>query len=294
VTATRRFRLGAFVGLACLGGTSLAADPAGELALTWSPTPRTRALRVLVEKSTPRFFPCPPGEETKPDAHCPSSEGDPGDWWMFRALLIAETGAAPDDAASLARIRVAAARFPGWVEPGTASTEACAPASTTRPAVDVPPTSPLANCGAHGYRVCPVSPKATWVHVAKTYCEQDALVKASYADENGDGIEDASLWIRYPLLSDDEVVGNLTYLDVVDGHTGRILLHGLLAATLDGSDGGTFALTARRTGAGRLRLQPPSKVDHEAEVRLRREYPGFLAPGTYVLGPSGYHRTGGK
>jgi hypothetical protein len=290
VAGRRRFRIAAFVALSCLCETSLAADPAGDLALTWSPAPRARALRALMEKSAPRSSPCPP----KYDGDCPIVDGKPEDWWMFRALLVAETGAAPEDAASLARIREAATRLPGWVEPGTASTEACAAASATRPGVDVPPTSPLANCGAHGYRVCPVAPKATWVHVAKTYCEDDKLAKAMYADENGDGVEDASLWIRYGLMSDDEVVGHATYLDVVDGRTGRILLHGLLAATLDGSDGGTFALSAQRIGAGRLRLKLPPKSDHAAEVRLRRAYPEFLAPGTYVLGPSGYHRTDGR
>jgi hypothetical protein len=283
-----------------LGGASQAIAPADPhlvgavareaLALTWAPDLRPRALHLAVDAATPHLVPCGP----KQDGDCPSAQGDPETWWTFRALFIAETGAPPEDAASLAKIREAASRFPGWVEPGVASTETCSAALAKRPGVDVPPTAPGGNCGAHGYRVCPVAPNATWVHVAKTYCESDALEKAAYADENGDGIEDATIRIRYGLLSDDEVVGNLKYLDVVDGRSGKVLLHGLVAATMSGSDGGSFALTAQRIGPGRLRLKLPSKTDQAVELRLRRAHPEFLAPGTYVLGPNGYHRTGGK
>ncbi|HEV8201830.1 MAG TPA: hypothetical protein VGS03_17595 [Candidatus Polarisedimenticolia bacterium] len=283
-----------------LGGassTDAAADPrlvvaaAREaLALTWAPEMRARALRLAVDGTRPRLIPCPP----KHVDDCPSVSGDPDAWSTFRALFIAETGAPPEAAASLARSREAAAKLSGWVEPGTSSTEACTPAAENRPAVDVPPTDPQANCGAHGYRVCPVAPKATWVHIEKTYCEHDVLKKATYADENGDGVEDASLWIRYGLMSDEEVVGNITYLDVVDGRTGRNLIHGLVAATATGSDGGAFALTAQRIGPGRLRLKAPAKVDHATEVRLRRAHPEFLAPGAYVLGPNGFHRVTSK
>jgi hypothetical protein len=260
------------------------------LALTWAPDLRSRALRLAVDAAKPHLVPCQP----KQDGDCPSAQGEPETWWTFRALFVAETGALPDNAASLTKIREAASRFSGWVEPGTESTETCSAAPGKRPRVDAPPTDPRVTCGEHGYRVCPVAPNATWVHVAKTYCESDALEKAAYGDENGDGIEDATLWIRYGLISDDEVVGNLRYVDVVDGRRGRILLHGVVAATLFGSDGGSFALTVQRIGPGRLRLELPTKTDHAAEVRLRRQYPEFLAPGTYVLEPNGYHRTSGK
>ena len=157
--------------------------------------------------------------------------------------------------------------------------------------VDAPPTEATANCGSHGYRVCPVKGKATWVDVAYTPCEGDSLAKVAYADENRDGVEDALLWIKYDSYDGEEVSGTRTYLEVVDGRTGNILLHGLVAATQAKPEGGKFALTVQRPAPGRLKLRLPASSPPAVEGRLRRASPELLAPGSYVLGPNGFHRT---
>lgn len=255
------------------------------LALTWAPALRGRALRLLVNATRPTAEPCAPKE-----ADCLALKGDPKAWWSYQALYAAETGVPPDDAAALRSAAAASARFSGWTAPGTASSEPCDPASARRPAVDTPPTDPAANCGTHGYRVCPVKEKATWVEVAYTPCDGDALANVVYVDENRDGVEDALLWIKYDSYDGEEISGTRTYLEVVDGRTGKIVLHGLVTVTVVGPDGGTFALTVRRPVAGRLELRLPSPSPPALEAHLRRAHPELLAPGSYVLGPSGFHR----
>jgi hypothetical protein len=255
------------------------------LALTWAPALRGSALRLLVNTTRPTSQPCAPKQ-----ADCLTLEGDPKAWWSFRALYMAETGAPPDDADAFRAASAAAEKFSGWTAPGTASSESCHPASAKRPAVDTPPTDPAANCGTHGYRVCPVKEKATWVEVAYTPCEGDSLAKVAYVDENRDGVEDALLWIKYDSYDGEEISGTRTYLEVVDGRTGHIVLHGLVTVTDVGLAGGKFALTVQRPVTGRLELRLPSSSPSAVEGRLRRANPELLAPGSYVLGPNGFRR----
>lgn len=258
------------------------------LALTWTAAQRTRALKLLVDATRPTLTPCTP-KQVKEGVTCPVPAGDPHGWWSFQALLSAESGT-PAEGRSFSAA-VAAGRALGWTPPGSASSDDCNPASSRRPGVETPPTDPGANCGLHGYRICPVREKATWVEVAYSPCEGDKLEKTTYVDENQDGVDEALFWIKYSTYDGEEVSGTRTYLDVADGRTGRILLHGLVAATQVTSSGPrSFALTVQRPAAGRLRLRPPASPS-SAEAEVRRANPEFLAPGTYALGPNGFRRT---
>ncbi len=258
------------------------------LALTWTSAQRTRALKLLVDATRPTLTHCTP-KQVKDGITCPIPEGDPKAWWSFRALLLTETGDPPDGPSFSAAS--AAGRELGWTAPGTASSEGCSPLGSRRPAVEPPSTDPSTTCGVHGYRICPVREKATWVEVAYTPCEGDKLEKTAYVDENKDGVDDALLWIRYSTYDGEEVSGKRTYLDIVDGRSGRILLHGLVAASQITSEGArSFALTVQRPSAGRLRLEPPASPS-AAEGPIRHANPEFLAPGTYTLGPNGFRRT---
>lgn len=258
------------------------------LELTWASAQRTRALRMLVDATRPTLTACTP-KQVKENVTCPIPEGDPKAWWSFQALLSAETGNPPDGRSS--RAATAAGRELGWIPPGSASSDDCNPPSGRRPGVEIPPDDPGANCGLHGYRICPVREKATWVEVAYSPCEGDKLEKTLYVDENQDGVDEALFWIKYSTYDGEEVSGTRTYLDVADGRSGRILLHGLVAATQLTSDGTkSFALTVQRPAPGRLRLRLPA-ARSPAERMVRHANPEFLAPGTYTLGPNGFRRT---
>lgn len=261
------------------------------LALTWSSLIRTQASRLLVDVNKPRLVACSPREEA---AHvdCPVQEGDPSAWWGYRSLFIAESGKTPESPAALAKANEAAARASGWVTPGTASSESCTPSGDSRPAVEGPASGASGHCGEHGYRICPAKPDSTWVHVAYTPCEGDKLQKTEFADQNGDGIDEAFLWIKYDTFDGADVSGSQTHLYVVDGRSGSILLHGLVAATSsESSDKGQVRLKVSRTSPGRVTLTVSVKASSDTERWIRRSSSLLLAPGTYVLGDAGFHRT---
>jgi hypothetical protein len=260
------------------------------LSRTWSRADRTRALRVLVDATRPRLVPCAPQVEAAHQIDCPIQEGDPERWFAYRMLFMAETGDPPEGPGTLATATLAAAKFAGWTMPGALSSELCALERDNRPVVEPPPDGRSGHCGEHGYRICLVRPRSTWIHVAGTPCEGDTLLKTEYADQNGDGVDEALIWIRYDSYDGADVVGTRTNLYIVDGRTGSILLAGLIAATVsDPPDKGELRLNLRRIAPGRLTLtaRPTSP---SIEARLRKDYPLLLAPGTYVLGRFGFHR----
>jgi hypothetical protein len=128
--------------------------------------------------------------------------------------------------------------------------------------------------------------------VAYTPYESDSLEKVVYGDENHDGIEEAFLWIRYATFDGEEIVGSRTYLEVVDGRTGQVLLHGLVTARRSDADDVALSLTIKRMRPGRLDLRIASNPKSKApDVAFRRNNPEFLAPGIYVLGDNGFHRS---
>ena len=53
--------------------------------------------------------------------------------------------------------------------------------------------------------MCPAKPTSTWVHVAYTPCEGDKLQKTEFADQNGDGIDEAFAWIKYDTFDGADV-----------------------------------------------------------------------------------------
>jgi hypothetical protein len=260
------------------------------LSHTWARADRGRALRVLVDFHRPRLVPCSPKDEAA-GVTCPIPEGDPQSWFAYRTLFIAETGKPPEAPGTLATATLAAAKFPGWMMPGAVWPESCAPEKPNQPLVEPPAPERSGRCGEYGYRLCPVRPTSNWLHIAYTPCEGDKLVKTEYADQNGDGVDEAFIWIQYDSFEGADVVGTRTYLYVVDGRTGSILLGGMVAATRSESpDKGRFSLTVRRTAPGRLTLIAPAKADATIEARLRNDYPLLLAPGSYTLGDFGFHR----
>jgi hypothetical protein len=261
------------------------------LALTWSPSIRTKALRLLVNAQLPRLVPCSPKERAE-HVDCPILEGDPPSWWGYRLLFIAESGKTPDSPDGFAEANGAAARFSGWVTPGTVSSDACTPISDSRPAVEGPPSGESGHCGEHGYRLCPAKPSSSWVHIAYTPCEGDVLQKTEFADQNGDGIDEAFVWIKYDTFDGADVSGSQTHLFVVDGSAGSILLHGLVAATSsEPPDKGQLRLKVNRTSPGRLTMTATVKPSPSVELLLRKGSSLLLAPGVYILGDAGFHRT---
>jgi len=261
------------------------------LSLTWAHRVRERSLRVLVDVTRPRLVPCPPKVAAAHEVDCPILEGDPRGWSAYRALFIAETGEPPEGPGALMDAALAAGKVPGWVMPGTPSGKSCAPGKANRPLVEAPPPAGNGHCGEYGYRICPTQPGLTWIHVAETPCENDALVKTEYGDQNKDGIDEAFAWIKYDSFDGADVVGSRTHLHVLDGRTGVTLLHGVVAATVaDPPDKGDFRMTVNHTSAGRLILKAPTKTNPSIETRIRRDNPLLLAPGTYVLGDYGFHR----
>ncbi len=264
------------------------------LALTWSPSVRAKAFRLLVDANKPKLVPCSPKEEAE-HVSCPVQEGDPSAWWGYRSLFIAESGKAPESADALAKTNEAAASAAGWVTPGTTSSESCTPSKGNRPDVDGPATGASGNCGKYGYRLCPAKPDSTWVHVAYTPCDGDKLQKTEFADQNGDGIDEAFVWIKYDTFDGADVSGSQTHLHVVDGRSGSILLHGLVGATKsDSSDKGQIQLKVSRKSPGRLTLTVSVKANPDTERWIRKNSSLLLAPGTYVLGDAGFHRTDGE
>ena len=128
--------------------------------------------------------------------------------------------------------------------------------------------------------------------MAYTPYEGDSLEKVVYGDENDDGIEEAFFWIKYSTFDGEEIVGSRTYLEVVDGRTGQSLLHGLVTARRFDADDTALSLTIKRVRPGRLELRIASIPKNRApDVAFRRNNPEFLAPGSYVLGANGFHRT---
>jgi hypothetical protein len=202
---------------------------------------------------------------------------------------LEKLAAAPD---AFAEANEAAARSSGWVTPGTASSESCIPSSENRPAVEPPPAERSGHCGKHGYRLCPAKANSSWMHVAYTPCEGDKLQKTEFADQNGDGIDEAFVWIKYDTFDGADVSGSQTHLYIVDGRSGSILLHGLVAATRsESSDNGRVRLKVTRTSPGRLTLTAAVKASPDTERWIRKDSSLLLAPGTYVLGDAGFHRT---
>ena len=261
------------------------------LALTWSSSIRAKAVRLLVDATMPRLVACSPKESAE-HVDCPILEGHPASWWGYRSLFMAESGKTPDSPAGFAESNAAAARYSGWVTPGTASSESCTPTSDSRPAVEGPPSDESGHCGEHGYRLCPAKPSSSWVHIAYTPCEGDVLLKTEFADQNGDGIDEAFVWIKYDTFDGADVSGSQTHLYVIDGSAGSILLHGLVAATSsDSSDKGQVRLKVSRTSPGHLTLTASVKASPSVEMQLRSSSSLLLAPGTYVLGDAGFHRT---
>ena len=260
------------------------------LALTWSPSVRAKAFRLLVDANKPKLVPCSPKEEAE-RVSCPVQEGDPSAWWGYRSLFIAESGKAPESPDALAKTNEAATTVAGWVTPGTTSSESCTPSKDNRPAVDDRPTDASGHCGKYGYRLCPAKPDSTWVHVAYTPCEGDKLQKTEFADQNGDGVDEAFVWIKYDTFDGADVSGSQTHLYVVDGRSGSILLHGLVAATKsESSDKGQVRLKVSRTSPGRLTLTVSVKASPDTERWIRKNSSLLLAPGTYLLGDAGFHR----
>ena len=261
------------------------------IALTWSPSVRAKAFRLLVDANKPKLVPCSPKEEAE-HVSCPVQEGDPSAWWGYRSLFIAESGKAPESPDALAKTNEAAATVAGWVTPGTTSSESCTPSKDNRPAVEGPPSDASGHCGKHGYRLCPAKPDSTWVHVAYTPCDGDKLQKTEFADQNGDGVDEAFVWVKYDTFDGADVSGSQTHLYVVDGRSGSILLHGLVAATKsESSDKGHIQLKVSRASPGRLTLTVSVKANPDTERWIRKNGSLLLAPGTYVLGDAGFHRS---
>jgi hypothetical protein len=263
------------------------------LAMTWSSSVRSKAFRLLTDTNAPRLVACSPTQQAE-HVDCPVLEGDPAVWWGYRSLFIAESGKTPESPDAFARADAAAARSSGWATPGTASSLPCTPSSDSQPAFEGPPSETSGHCGKHGYRLCPVKPDSTWVHVAYTPCEGDKLQKTELADQNGDGIDEAFLWIKYDTFDGADVSGSRTHLYVVDGRSGSILLHGLVAATSsEAPDKGQVRIAVKRTSPGRLTLTASVKPTPSVEMVIRTRNPWLLAPGTYVLGDAGFHRSDG-
>ena len=125
---------------------------------------------------------------------------------------------------------------------------------------------------------------STWVHVAYTPCEGDKLQKTEFADQNGDGIDEAFVWIKYDTFDGADVSGSQTHLYVVDGRSGSILLHGLVAATAsEPPDKGRVRLEMSRTSPGRLTLTTsakadPSRRDADPQAQSLAAGPGDVRP----------------